>query len=221
MVHHMTTTKHTDCTHPATKAARAACRKGLAPTDVARIARSSAIAAKDNAEAVDYSTVDYAFETAECDRCFGSGQPGYLSHYAGVYGGVCFKCNKSGNNKSAGRILTRAGRAAKEAHDAWIADHLMIPVTDLQPGMKFREAHSGWRTVVSVEGLRTNGVSVTRDDEGNEVRTPITHFTVTTQKITISFLANATVQRVATPEERSQLIAAIANRKGTILTPKA
>lgn len=215
MVHHMTT--HTNCTHPATKAARAACRKGLAPTDVARIASSSALAAKANA---DYSTMNYEFETTVCDRCFG-GTPGYLAHYAGVYGGVCFGCNKSGNSKTKGRKLTRAGAAARKAHDAWIADHLMIPARDLQPGMKFRPSPvDGWKTVVSIdaEPRRTGTMTVGSGDDA--VTTEMWSITVETKNCHYGLGVDSPVQRAATPEERNALIAAIAGRKGTILTPK-
>lgn len=207
----MTTTKHTDCTHPATKAARAACRKGTAQP-VAKTEAASPLA-------TDYTNVDYAFETTECDRCAG-GTPGFLAHYAGVYGGVCFKCNKSGQSKSKGRVLTRAGAAAKKAHDAWIADHLMIPARDLKPGMMFRPSPvEGWKTVVSVEEPRKNGTTTIGSGD-NAVTTENWMITVVTQKMTWGLMVDSLVQRNATPEERAALIAHIANRKGTIITPR-
>lgn len=210
----MTTTKHTNCTHPATKAARAACRKGSAQP-VAAAPRSPL------AEAVDYTKFDYAFDSTECPKCFGSGTPGYLSQYAGIYGGVCFRCNSGGGNTT-GRILTRAGQAAKKAHDAWIAEHLTIPARDLQPGMKFRRigTSDGWRTVVSINPEPYHAGSMTIGSGDDAVTTEMWHIDITTQKITLSMSADAPVQRTATQAERAELIAAIAGRKGTILTPK-
>jgi hypothetical protein len=230
----MTTTKHTNCTHPATKAGRAACRnaaaQGITVEELrsrtiqanATVSRRAMIAAKHAAkpEPVDYSTMDYAFETTECDKCFGSGTPGYLPHYAGIYGGVCFSCNKGGNNKT-GRKLTRAGAAAKKAHDAWIVEHLSVRLDSLKPGDRFRPSMTeGWRTVVEIDAEPHYAGKMTVGSGDNAVTTEMWHITVTTQKMSFSMDKDRTVIRAASQDERSALIAAIANRKGTILTPK-
>lgn len=213
-------TTHTNCTHPATKAARAACRKGLAPTDVSRIASSSALAAKANAKPVDYATMDYAFETTECEKCFGSGTPGYLMHYAGVYGGVCFGCNKGGNNKT-GRKLTRAGVAAKKAHDEWVTANLSVRVDSLKPGDRFRASLTeGWRTIVSIDPEARYAGKYTIGSGDNAVTTEMWHITVETKNMTFSMDRDREVIRAATQAERSALMAHLSNRKGFILTPK-
>lgn len=205
-------TTHTNCTHPSTKAARAACRKGTPqPTPASPLASTVT---------VDYATMDYAFETTECPKCWGSGTPGYLMHYAGVYGGVCFSCNKGGNNKT-GRILTRAGRAAKKAHDEWITANLTVRLDSLKPGDRFRPSMTeGWRTVVSIDTEPHYSGTMTVGSGDNAVTTEMWHITVTTKKMTFSMDKDRTVIRAATQAERSALIAHIANRKGTIITPK-
>lgn len=196
----MTTTTHTNCTHPATKAARAACRKGKAPV-------AEAPAASPLAAITDYTNVKYEFESVTCIRCLGSG-----TYPSAAWNGVCLGCNGTGKK------LTRAGLAAKKVHDAWIADHLMVRADSLTAGDKFRPNRvDGWKTVVSIDtephyvGKSTIG---TGDDA---VTTEMWHITIVSQKTTWSMPADSLVQRNATPAERNALIAAIANRKGTIL----
>lgn len=212
-------TTHTNCTHPATKAARAACRKGQAqPTTVEAVVKT---AAKIAAEPVDYSTMDYEFDTIECRKCWGSGTPGYLPHYAGIYGGVCFSCNQGGGNTT-GRKLTRAGQAAKAKHDAWIVEHLSVPLTSLKPGDKFRPSMTeDWRTIVAIDSEPHYAGKYTIGSGDNAVTTEMWHINVETKKMHFSMDANREVIRPATQAERSALIAHIAGLKGTHIKPKA
>lgn len=211
----MTTTRrsHADCTHPRTAAGRAACRKGTGPSLEQMIADVAMEAEMDITcpPPVDYATMNYSFETHTCGRCLGSG-----TYPSSAWNGVCLGCNGSGKN------LTRAGRAAKKIHDAWIDTHLMISATSLKPGDRFQPNKiDGWKTVVSIDPTLTiSYYSVERDAEGNETRTPHYGFTVTTQKTTYGLLAESIVQRAATWDERNELIGRIAKLKGTVLTPK-
>lgn len=218
----MTTTSHTNCTHPATKAARAACRKGMTDLGYATpSAYSTAPGRKELNEPVDYSSMTYAFETTECGRCAGNSAPGYIDGYAGIYGGVCFACNKSGQSKSKGLVLTRAGAAAKKAHDEWLQAHCMISARDLQPGMKFRpNAVDGWKTVVEIDAEPRFAGTYTIGSGDNAVTTEMWHVMIKTQRTSYGIGADSLVMRAPTDEERTALIAHIANRKGTILTPK-
>lgn len=212
-------TTHTNCTHPATKAARAACRQGrgvgpsVGPKPAAKADRLAA-------EPVDYSTFDYEFDSEECWKCAGSGTPGFLSHYAGVYGGVCFSCNPGGGNTT-GRKLTRAGKAAKKAHDDWIVANLSVRLDSLKPGDKFRPSMTeGWKTIVEIDAEPHFAGRMTVGSGDDAVTTEMWHITVTTKKMSYSMDKDRTVIRAASQAERSALMAHLANRKGFIITPK-
>jgi hypothetical protein len=217
-------TTHTNCTHPATKAARAACRAASAKGE----ARENRTALETHVKRIkagateDYSNVDYSFDSEECWKCAGSGTPGFLSHYAGIYGGVCFSCNPGGGNTT-GRKLTRAGKAAKAKHDAWIVANLSVRLDSLKPGDRFRPSMTeGWKTIVEIDTTPHYAGKMTVGSGDNAVTTEMWHIDVKTKNGTIhSMDKDRTVIRPATQAERSALIAHIAGLKGTHLTPKA
>lgn len=142
-------TTHTDCTHPATKAARAACRRTrtaetLAGDAVARVAVAKA-QAETPAAPRRIAKVEWDRET--CTRCGGTGR-----YPSAMWQGVCLGCN------GLGRKLTRAGKAALAKYDAYMAANHSKMMIDLQPGDVVRDQHGRRRTVVSVDPeIRHNG----------------------------------------------------------------
>lgn len=101
-------TTHTNCTHPTTSSARAACRKARKAADL--IAAASVDSCLDALAGVGmptpgsgdfepvrrYAGADY--ERTTCSRCGGTGRMPYTA-----YEGRCFKCNQSG--KGNGTVL--------------------------------------------------------------------------------------------------------------------
>lgn len=217
----MTTTRrsHADCTHPRTPAARAICRKAADSgrthdEQVKLIIRDNRTASRKaiiEKKITEYSALDYTFESITCWKCSGTG---HLPHHASVHGGVCYPCG------GAGKTLTRSGKAAKKKHDAWVAEHLMIAVTDVEVGMKIKPSpREGFKTITAKGEPKTNG----RSRIGGEDAPWIDHVVIVFETLksgSYALITTSTVQRAATPEERNELIRHIASLKGTILTPR-
>jgi hypothetical protein len=207
-------TTHTNCTHPATKAARAACRKASheAARNTARVSveeLQAAVDAMTKTAPADYSSMKYEFENTTCGRCAGTG-----TYPSAAWNGVCLGCN------GRGWVLTRAGKAAKAIHDQWITDHLTITAAELKVGDKFRpNAVDGWKTVVEID---PNGgtVTTTIGSGDNAVTTTKQNMIIRTIKTSYGMPADSPVIRSATPDERNLLIDRIAKLKGTLLTPR-
>ena len=215
----MTTTRrsHADCTHEATSAARAICRKAADSgrthdEQIKLIIRDNRTASRKaiiETKITDYSAFNYAFDSVQCWKCSGTG---HLPHYAGIHGGVCFSCG------GAGKTLTRSGKAAKKKHDAWVDAHLMIAVPDIEVGMKIKPSpRDGFKTITAKGEPKTNGRSKIGDGPW------VDHIVIvfdTMKSGSYGLTTTSTVQRAATPEERNELVAHIASLKGTILTPR-
>lgn len=65
------------------------------------------------------------FESETCSRCGGGG---YFQHFAGVWGGRCFKCG------GAGKLLTKKGAAA----NAWLIALRTRKASELEVGQYIR-----------------------------------------------------------------------------------
>jgi hypothetical protein len=126
-------TTHTNCSHPATKAARAACRKAAGSTVTPRVT-----VAKAAAEALPaIRSIKWDRET--CDRCGGTGR-----YPSAMWNGVCLGCSGVGDR------LTRSGKAAVKKYDAFLAANYSKAAIDLQPGDKiFKQGR--WVTVHAVD----------------------------------------------------------------------
>ena len=114
------TTSHANCTHEATKAARARCRAGKAQQPAATV-----VIAKAQAEAppAPRRIREIVWERVTCTRCGGSGQ-----YPSACWQGMCLGCNGKGEK------LTRAGAAAMKKFEAYIAAHHTKMMIDLEPG---------------------------------------------------------------------------------------
>lgn len=136
-------TTHTDCQHPATKAARAACRKarqGNAPVTAA-VAKAQAEAAP-----APRHIREIVWERETCTRCGGSGR-----YPSSAWQGVCLGCN------GLGQKLTRAGKAALLKFESYIEQHHTKTMIELQPGDVVRE-RGRKLTVVNVDtNIRCGG----------------------------------------------------------------
>lgn len=129
-------TTHSHCTHPATKAGRAACRKAAAGTIVltAKIAKA---AAEQSPASRQIKSIKWDRET--CPRCGGTG-----AYPSSMWGGICLLCSGVGSR------LTRAGKAAVKKYDAFLAAHYTQLAVDLKPGQKiFKQGR--WVTVHAVD----------------------------------------------------------------------
>ena len=146
----------------------------------------------------------YEFERETCGRCSGTGR-----YPSAAWNGVCLGC------QGQGKSLTAAGRAAKKAHDAWVTERLTISVRSIEVGMKIRPSQiDGWKTITAIGEEHTNGRSKIGDGDWTDVRM----ITVTTAKSgTYGLLADGTVTRAATQDEKRELIASIAHLKGVTL----
>jgi hypothetical protein len=155
-------TTHTNCTHPATKSARAACRKA-ANAQGDTTPRVTVAQARKAAEAPEASRLikSVMWDRTTCDRCGGTAMMPFAA-----WGGVCLKCNQSG--KGDGTIITRAGKAARDKYEAYLTANHSKMMIDLQPGDVVRDNHGKRRTVVSVDTNVQHGSTVTIGTEGND-----------------------------------------------------
>lgn len=193
---------HTNCTHPATKAGRAACRKGR-PMPTAIEAKAAQVEAPRLIKSI-------SFETTTCDRCGGTA---YMPFSA--WGGVCLKCNKSG--KGNGQMLTRAGKAAAKAFDDYIAAHHTKMMIDLQPGDMVRSVN-GRHTVVEVDPTMMHNGTCTIGAGDNARTFSSIYITVRYAKFTEQ--VGPYVEAILQPrgDDMQAAFRHVANRKGVTVT---
>lgn len=145
----MTTNRidHSNCSHPRTSSARAACRAGRAQPVKPSIEEARAAYVRDTtifkprriAQAPAPRIASISWDAVTCDRCSGSG-----TYPSSSWDGICLKC------RGAKTMLTRAGKAAKAAYDAYLeANHTKLAI-DLQPGDMIRN-NSRWVKVHEVD----------------------------------------------------------------------
>lgn len=146
-----------------------------------------------NTATVDYSLTTFEFERRACGRCGGTGR-----YPSARWNGVCLAC------QGAGKILTRAGRAAKKIHDAWIAENLTVEAQTLRVGDRFRPSShvNDWKTIESIQVM-----------EGGQV-------VLATKHMNYVLPLTGEVLRTATPEEHNALVIRLARLKGTVLTAR-
>ncbi|WP_150237097.1 hypothetical protein [Nocardiopsis quinghaiensis] len=125
------------------------------------------------------------FENTECGRCDGSGQYGPAS----VANGVCFSC--AGKKTR----LTKKGERASNETTRLLDERSSVPLSDLKEGDVIWAKASGWsgfhpidypykwRQIKSISEPRVSAHSITKDEDGNEVRTPCYNVTVTFESI--------------------------------------
>ena len=129
-------TTHTNCTHPATKAARAACRRAAGSTTIPRVAVAKAQAEAAPAARQIKSVV---WERETCTRCGGTGR-----YPSACWNGVCLGCNGQGTK------LTPNGKRAVTKYNAFLAANYTATVADLKPGDKiFKQGR--WVTVHDID----------------------------------------------------------------------
>lgn len=123
------------------------------------------------------------FETTECGRCGGTGQFGPTA----VDNGRCFNCT---GNKT---VLTRKGRAARDAYEQLELDNLVVHASELSEGDHiYSNARRGgcvndyvktWRKVKSIK-LETREVDVAKVYTNGELkRSTMTYILITFQEI--------------------------------------
>lgn len=82
------------------------------------------------------------FAREDCERCGGRG---HRPEYAGLYGGQCFKCGRSGKQ------YTRAGLVAKKRYDAIMKEMDGRTWGDVQVGDRvFEQGRDKWMTVAEL-----------------------------------------------------------------------
>ncbi len=200
-----TNTSHSNCTHPATKSARAACRKGRlnAGPEVtfANVTMAPALAAAMQ------RIVKIEWERETCSRCAGTGQ-----YPSPAWQGVCLKCGGKG------KMLTRAGRAALAKYDAYLAAHHTKNMIDLEPGDIVRD-HDGRRTVVEVDRtikpMGTTSIGV----EGTDSYVTYTNLTITVKYRSTSYIIGPYCKIALVPrgEEAQAAFRHVAHMKGAIV----
>lgn len=177
---------HENCTHEKTKSARAACRRAakkgnVAPATAPKIEKPAAMI-----ETADSRKIKgIVFETTECTRCGGTGRYGPPS----VAGGVCFSC--AGKKYK----LTKKGERASKEYSRLMDERTSVPLSELSEGDVIWANASGWagfkpidypykwRTIKNISEARVAAHSITKDEDGNEVRTPCYNVTVTFESI--------------------------------------
>lgn len=138
-------TNHSECSHPKTKAARAACRKLRAQgkpryVEIGQIEQKALNNLTDptgerRVERLRISSISY--ETRPCVRCGESG----MTVFTHIDGGKCFSC------AGAGTKMTAKGRRAKEAFDEMLRERSSKRLADLKPGDNIRStAYKGHLT---------------------------------------------------------------------------
>jgi hypothetical protein len=207
----MTTTSHTNCTHPATKAGRAACRKaraqGTAPAPTVKIAKAQAETAL-----APRLIKSIMFETMTCGRCAGTGQ-----FPSAMWQGVCLGCS------GVGIVRTRNGKAAARKYEAYLAAHHTITAIDLKAGDKIRKM-GRWVTVHDVDTdyarYSANGFCTigTGDNAYSFCSINISYVTKTKTESVLNFVAPY-ADVIVRPQGDAQQAAfrAVANLKGTIV----
>lgn len=201
----MTTNAHTDCTHPATKAGRAACRKARAAGTTIMPIAAVAKAAADAPVAIIKSI---KWERVTCDRCGGTGTMPFSA-----WGGVCLKC------MGPGTVLTRAGKAARDKYTAYLVANHSKMMIDLQPGDVVRDNNGKRRTVVSVDPIIRKGGQLTTGIPGTESEVTMTNLHIIVNYKNESHHTGA-YSTIIVPPEGEALQAAmrhVANMKGAII----
>jgi DnaJ-class molecular chaperone len=210
-------TTHTNCTHPATKADRAACRKGrVAKPSAANLGLEMMPTAKAaKAEAVkpaEALIASIAYETVTCDRCAGSG-----TYPSAAWQGVCLKCSGKGN------MLTRNGRAAYKKYEAYLAANHTKLAIDLQPGDDIRKM-GRWVRVHDVDTtIRNHGGHTTIGSGDNAVSFCSIFINYTTRLADGTTVLNGVGPydtMIVRPRGEAQQLAFrhVANMKGCIVT---
>ena len=200
-------TTHTNCSHPATKADRAACRKARTPQGDTT---PRVTVAKAQAEAVPAALIaKIEWERETCSRCAGSGQ-----YPSPAWQGVCLGCN------GLGRKLTRAGKAALKKYDAYLQAHHTKAYIELEPGDVTRDNRGRRLTVVNVDTNIRRGGSAAIGVEGTDG-----YVTYSRLVITVNFKRESWIvgpyDRTMVPPQGEALQAAfrhVANMKGCHVT---
>lgn len=208
--------KHTACTHPATPAGRAACRKGnpapVAPEgDVKRLARKAGL----KVDAIDYTQVkSVGFETETCMRCGGSG-----TYPSSCWNGVCLGCS------GAGVRFTRRGAAAYKKYWAYVEANNTVRADELVAGDMFLGSQRKWVRVIE---SKAGDFGTTRSRIGGEDQPWIE--TKQDWAIVTKMRDGSEMQRISTSstsyvkrpsgENFRAAVAQVAKLAGTILTMK-
>lgn len=197
------TTSHANCTHEATKAARARCRAGKAqqPATV-RVAKAQA-----ETLPAPRRIREIVWERVTCTRCGGSGR-----YPSACWQGVCLGCSGKGEK------LTRAGAAAMKKFEAYIAAHHTKMMIDLEPGDIVRD-RGRKLTVVSVDpeirhtGLTKIGV------EGTDSFITYANLTITVNFKREGLITGPYVPAVLHPrgDDMQAALRHVANLKGAIV----
>lgn len=218
----MTNTTHTNCTHPATKAGRAACRKARAagttitmPT--AAVAKAATIPTHDAGPYRDPSSgealiASIKFEDEPCGRCSGTG-----TYPSSAYQGVCLGCSGSKTK------LTRAGRAAYKKYEAYLAANHTKMMIELQPGDDIRKLGRYVRVHDVDTTLRNHGGHATIGSGENAVSFCTIFMTYTTHMADGTDCVNSVgpySHVIVRPRGEAQQLAFrhVAAMKGAILT---
>lgn len=209
--------KHTACTHPATPAGRAACRKGNA-TPAADTVAEATKAVRSPKVSVDLTQVkSVGFETETCMRCGGSG-----TYPSACWNGVCLGCSGSGVR------FTRRGLAAYKKYWAYVEANNTVNVTELEAGDMFLGDHRKWVRILRVErgDYGTSTCTVGVKGSGTEVVTT-THYTVQLitrmkdgREMARTSGEDATYVKRPSGEAFRAGVAQVAHLSGTILTMK-
>lgn len=195
---------HTNCTHPSSSTARAACRKARKAADL--ITGATVESCLDTL-GPDFRLIKgISFETETCDRCGGTAQMPFAA-----WGGVCLKCNKSG--KGNGQIMTRAGKAARKAYDDYLEKHHTKMMIDLQPGDIVRDL-DGRRTVVEVDREIRHGGTCTIGAGDNAVTFSTLHITVRFKNVSYQCGPYSRITVPPVGDAQQAAFRHVANRKG-------
>lgn len=215
--------KHTDCTHPATPAGRAACRSGkvtayslgieVKDSDEKRLARKAGLKVD-----VDYSTASLRFESETCGRCGGSG-----TYPSACWNGVCLGCSGSGSR------FTRNGAAAYKRYRAWLDENSRKAARDVTPLDRIDRAGRWVRVYESREAERPQVSTCTVGAGDNAVTTQHVSDWILVTRDTRGDIHNympGDTQVIVRPsgDARNAMFAAVAHLKGSLITrpePKA
>lgn len=153
-----------------------------------------------------------SYQTRDCSRCDGSGRMVGFSH---VHGGVCFKCNGTG------QVMTAAGKAAFKKVKAVQDKHCTKAASQVVAGDKIKGSDGKFRTVVGVEVKMGKGNGTTRYGvEGSETFCEVWNFgqtTISTAKNSYGGPAHRAVTVAWTPETITIAAEAVKNMKGAVI----
>lgn len=202
-------TTHTNCTHPATKAARAACRRDKASADIAGAAVARAKAAGFVPAPAHKLIVKIAWERETCSRCGGTGR-----YPSAMWQGMCLKC------EGGGQMLTRAGRAALAKYNAYLELHHSVRMIDLQPGDVTRTARGERRTVVNVDPTIQRGGTCTIGVKGSPTEVSFCSLTITVHFQKVTQIVGPYVTTIVPPKGEAMQAALrhVEKMKGALVT---